>query len=113
LPAGAPVADPAGLLRGGALRSANDQPTWFELILIDTPASVFFADAFAIASQCDAVLIVINARKTRRGAVRKLVNQLQQVNVTPIGVVLNWTTTGMRSAQYYTNRRSPASNRRS
>jgi capsular exopolysaccharide synthesis family protein len=113
LPAGAPVADPAGLLRGSALRSATSQPTWVELVLIDTPASIFFADAFAIASQCDATLIVINGRKTRRRAVRKLIGQLHQVNATPIGVVLNWTSTGIRSSQYYTNRRSPAFNRRS
>jgi Mrp family chromosome partitioning ATPase len=94
------------------LRNATNRATWVELILIDTPASVFFADAFAIASQCDATLIVINGRKTRRRAVRKLVAQLRQVNATPVGVVLNWTNTGMRSSQYYTNRRSPASNPR-
>jgi len=66
VPAGAPVADPAGLFGGRAFRQALDGMTWAELVIVDTPAGGLFADALAIASQCDATLVVVDAQSSRR-----------------------------------------------
>jgi Mrp family chromosome partitioning ATPase len=78
---------------------------WSELVIVDTPATAFFADAIAIAAQCDVTLLVVNAQQSRRRAVRKLLAELRQVNATPIGVIVNWVANGSRSAQYYYRRR--------
>ena len=89
VPSGAPVTDPAGLFGGRAFRDALMGMTWAELVVVDTPAGGLFADALAIASQCDATLVVVDAQSSRRRAVRHLVENLRQVSAQPIGVVLN------------------------
>lgn len=100
VPAGAPVADPAGLFGGRAFREALDGMTWAELVVVDTPAGGLFADALAIASQCDATLIVVDAERSKRRAVRHLVESLRHVSAQPIGIVLNRTEPAPRPSYY-------------
>jgi capsular exopolysaccharide synthesis family protein len=100
VPSGAPVADPAGLFGGRAFREALDGMTWAELVVVDTPAGGLFADALAIASQCDATLIVVDAERSKRRAVRHLVESLRHVSAQPIGIVLNRTEPAPRPAYY-------------
>ncbi len=100
VPSGAPVADPAGLFGGRPFREALDAMTWAELVIVDTPAAGLFADALAIASQCDATIIVVDAQNSRRRPVRALVENLRQVSAQPIGVVLNKTEPTPRPSYY-------------
>lgn len=100
VPSGSPVADPAGLFGGRDFRQALEAMTWAELVVVDTPAGGLFADALAIASQCDAALLVIDAQASRRRAVRNLVEGLRQVGAQPIGVVLNRTEPVARPSYY-------------
>ncbi len=100
VPSGAPVGDPAGLLGGRSFREALDGMTWAELVVVDTPASILFADALAIASQCDATIVVVDAEKSKRRPVRQLVDGLRQVSAQPIGVVLNRTEPAPRPSYY-------------
>lgn len=86
---GAAVADPAGLFGGRSFRETLDDMTWAELVLVDTPAGGLYADALAIASQCDATLVVVDAQNSKRRAVRNLVESLRHVSAQPIGIVLN------------------------
>lgn len=86
---GAPVADPAGLFGGRSFREALDDMTWAELVLVDTPAGGSYADALAIASQCDATLVVVDAQNSKRRPTRNLVDSLRHVSAQPIGIVLN------------------------
>jgi capsular exopolysaccharide synthesis family protein len=97
---GAPVADPAGLFGGRAFREALDGMTWAELVVVDTPAGGLFADALAIASQCDATLVVVDAQNSKRRAVRNLVESLRHVSAQPIGIVLNRTEPASRPSYY-------------
>jgi capsular exopolysaccharide synthesis family protein len=99
---GSPVADPSGLFGGRAFREALDGMTWAELVIVDTPAGGLFADALAIASQCDATLVVVDAQNSRRRSVRHLVESLRQVSAQPIGVVLNRTEPAPRPSYYET-----------
>lgn len=99
---GAPVADPAGLFGGREFRAALDAMTWAELVVVDTPAASLFADALAIASQCDATIVVVDAQSSRRRPVRNLVDGLRQVGAHPIGVVLNRTESIARPSHYQT-----------
>jgi polysaccharide biosynthesis transport protein len=100
VPSGAPVADPAGLFGGRAFREALDGMTWAELVVVDTPAGGLFADALAIASQCDATLIVVDAERSKRRPVRNLVESLRHVSAQPIGIVLNRTEPAPRPSYY-------------
>lgn len=100
VPAGAPVADPAGLFAGRSFRDALDAMTWAELVVVDTPAGGLFADAMAIASQCDATLVVVDAQASRRRPLRRLVEGLRQVAAQPIGVVLTRTEPMPRPSYY-------------
>lgn len=89
IPSGAPVADPAGLFGGRAFRDALEGMTWAELVVVDTPAGGLFADALAIASQCDATLVVVDAQSSKRRAIRNLAESLRHVSAQPIGIVVN------------------------
>lgn len=88
VPGGSQVHDPAGLVAGRRFREVLDQLD-AGLVVVDTPACDVFADGFAIASHCDATIVVIDANKTRRRSVRRVIAQLQRVGANPIGIVLN------------------------
>ena len=88
IPAGAQVADPSGLL-GGGFRQVLTLISAADLIVVDTPAAGLFAEATAIAAQCDATIVVIDATNTHRRALTRLVENLRRVNANPVGIVLN------------------------
>jgi Mrp family chromosome partitioning ATPase len=48
-----------------------------------------YADALAVAAQCDATLLILDARSTRRRAARTLIDSLERTGATLIGVVVN------------------------
>lgn len=104
LPAGSPVADPSALLSGNLFPSDAKPLSWAEMVIIDTPAGAYFADALAIASQCDGSLIVINARTARRRPTKRLIEDLRTVGAAPLGVVINRSRAPSRSSQYYAKR---------
>lgn len=99
LPAGAAVADPSAMLTSrlgpviAELRAA--------LVIIDSPPSALFADAVAMALQCDASVVVVDVATSRRRDVRRLVEDLRRVGANPLGVVLNRVTSPGRPAYYY------------
>jgi capsular exopolysaccharide synthesis family protein len=91
IPAGGTPADPAGMLGrqlGPRVFSALPRP---HIFILDTPAQAVFPDALVIAVQCDATVLVVDPRLSRRRAVRATVRQLRQVNARLIGVVMNRT----------------------
>lgn len=110
LPSGSPVADPAGLVAGRRFREVLDQLEG-GLVVVDTPACDLFADGYAIASHCDATLVIVDAKGTRRRAVRRVISQLHRVGANPIGIVLNRAETRAGGSYYYGNRRETAPSR--
>jgi len=88
LPAGTPVDDPAGLLEVG-LGEKLLAFAGADLVIIDTSAHSLYADALAVAIQCDVTLVIVDARSTRRRALGQLVDRLQRASAKPIGVVIN------------------------
>jgi len=107
LPGGSQVADPAGLVAGRMFREVLDQLDG-GLVVVDTPACDLFADGFAIASHCDATVVVVDAKRTRRRAVRRVISQLRRVGANPIGIVLNRSETPRAQNYYYGYRRETA-----
>lgn len=87
---GRPLADPSDLLtvRVGALIEHLGAA---ELVIIDTPPLRLFADALNIAAQCDATVMVVDVRSTKRQALKSAVERLNQVGANVVGVVANRT----------------------
>lgn len=103
IPAGSALADPSGLVGGVEFAKVIDALGWAGLLLIDTPPTALCADGLAVASQCDAALVVVDARTTRRRDARSLIRQLRQVGANPIGVVLNRVERAPRGSYYQRN----------
>jgi Mrp family chromosome partitioning ATPase len=88
VPAGEEVDDPAGVLGSGALRKTLDQLDGADQVIVDAPAIAEGIDALVIASQCDAAILVIDARGTRR-VIENAVLRINQANVQFLGTVIN------------------------
>jgi capsular exopolysaccharide synthesis family protein len=61
----------------------------YDLVILDSPPLLGFAECLQMANAADGVLIIAQAGKTRRKAVAAVVSMLQRVRVNVIGVVLN------------------------
>jgi succinoglycan biosynthesis transport protein ExoP len=71
---------------GGALREAAHD---FDLVVIDTAPILVVPDAIPLLSQVDAVLVVGRLRRTPRGALVRLKEQLDTVGAPTLGAVVN------------------------
>jgi capsular exopolysaccharide synthesis family protein len=89
LPSGSAVNDTVGVLGGRAFRHVLDSLDSAELVVVDTPPGAVYADALAVAAQCDATLLVLDSKSTRRRAARTLIDSLERTGATLIGVVVN------------------------
>jgi len=89
IPSGSPVNDTVGVLGGRAFRHVLDSLDGAELVVVDTPPGAVYADALAVAAQCDATLLVLDSKSTRRRAARTLIDSLERTGATLIGVVVN------------------------
>lgn len=61
----------------------------FDYVLLDVPPAQSFSDAAIVAARGDGVLLVWDARKTRRDDVRGTVRNLEDVGAGVIGTVMN------------------------
>lgn len=61
----------------------------FDYVLIDAPPVEPVSDPTIIASQGDGTLLVIDAQKTRKAAVRRSMSSLQAVGANVLGTVMN------------------------
>ncbi|MDQ1466395.1 MAG: hypothetical protein QOH10_810 [Actinomycetota bacterium] len=89
IPSGSAVNDTVGVLGGRAFRHVLDSLDGAELVVVDTPPGAVYADALAVAAQCDATLLVLDAKSTRRRAARTFIDSLERTGATLIGVVVN------------------------
>jgi non-specific protein-tyrosine kinase len=90
LPAGIPPAVPAELLGSRRMRAVMEAlAADVDLMVVDSPPLREFADAAILASFLDATLLVIEAGRSRRGAVRDGGESLERANARLLGVVLN------------------------
>lgn len=89
MPSGSPVSDTVGVLGGKAFRQILDSLDSAELVVVDTPPGAVYADALAVSAQCDAALLILDARTTRRRAARQLMEGLERTGASLIGVVVN------------------------
>src|SRR3954469_9521904 len=100
LPSGAPVLDPSGVLGARSFRHVLDALRAVRLVVVDTPPTNLFADALAVASQCDAAIFVLDVKTSRRRAVRQALESLDRAGANLIGVVINRASV-QKTASYY------------
>src|SRR6478672_3152027 len=100
LPSGAPVLDPSGVLGARSFRHVLDALRAVRLVVVDTPPTNLFADALAVASQCDAAIFVLDVKTSRRRAVRQALEALDRAGANLIGVVINRASV-QKTASYY------------
>jgi capsular exopolysaccharide synthesis family protein len=67
----------------------KEQRDLFDFVILDCAPALVVADSLALAPLVDAVLVVADAKETRRTAVSQLREQLEHVGGKTIGAVLN------------------------
>jgi non-specific protein-tyrosine kinase len=72
-----------------------------DVILVDTPPVLAVSDAVILAPSLDGVVLVVRPGKTRHGALKQAIEQLQLVNARILGVVLNDVITRGKAYGYY------------
>jgi capsular exopolysaccharide synthesis family protein len=95
--------NPSELLNSAKMMEVvNVLGTHFDIVILDTPPLLAVTDALVLAPRVDGVILVIDPTKTKRGALRHAIEQLQQVKANLLGVVLN--NIKISRSQYYYNR---------
>jgi capsular exopolysaccharide synthesis family protein len=90
LPGGAPDASSGELLASSVMRKLLGTLTsQFDIVVIDSPPVLSLADASILGALADAVLLVVRAGQTDRGAAQEAAVQLAGVGSVILGTVLN------------------------
>ena len=105
LPSGVIPPNPAELLSSGRLPALIEEAAeLFDLVLIDSPPLLGFADAPILGSVCDATLVVIESGSIRRPAAARTLERLAEANANVVGVMLmkfDAKKSGYESGYYY------------
>ena len=72
----------------------------YDLVILDSPPLLGFAECLQMATAADGVLIVSRAGATRRKAVAEVISVLKRLRTNIVGVVLNQVTQNMSSDGY-------------
>lgn len=100
LPSG-PGSHRAADLIGPRLSSLLDEfAKEYDLVILDSPPLLGFAECLQMAAAADGVLIVSRAGETRRKAVAAVISSLNRVRANIIGVVLNQVSRNTSSDSY-------------
>lgn len=75
----------------------------FDYVLVDAPPIELVSDPAILATQGDGVLLVLDAQKTRKGAVRRSMRSLEAVGANVLGTVMNNVRAGRSSYYRYSD----------
>ncbi|MBI4199366.1 MAG: polysaccharide biosynthesis tyrosine autokinase [Chloroflexi bacterium] len=90
LPCGPLPPDPLRVLRSPEAKQLIEAlKQRADVVLFDSPPLLAVADALVLASQMDAVLLVVDAHRTRREVVKRAAESLAQANPPVVTAVLN------------------------
>jgi capsular exopolysaccharide synthesis family protein len=103
VPSGPMPPNPVALLSSKALADFDRRAKRvYDFVIYDTPPLSVAADASLVAARAEGVVLVLDARKTRRPTALKAVDQLQRAKTTILGVVINRVPdSGDTSYRYY------------
>jgi receptor protein-tyrosine kinase len=106
--AGSPPPNPSELL-STEKASAVVQALALEvdIVLLDCPPVLPVTDALVVSRMADATVLVVDSRSTERRAIRRSLQQLQQVGAPVVGTVLNGISDGGEYGYGYGGRYTP------
>jgi polysaccharide biosynthesis transport protein len=97
--------NPAELLSSGKLKQILEGlKRQADVIIIDTPPVIAVTDSVILAAQSDAVILIVEPKRTRIGIALRALEQLKRANARVIGLVFNDVilgSTGYYSSEYY------------
>jgi len=106
---GPPPPNPADLLGSERMEAIIEElKKQADVVLFDSPPVLAVTDAAVLSTRVDGVLLVNDARRTRRAMARRAVEGLRQVDANLLGVVLNRLPArrgGFYYSQYYDDQR--------
>ena len=89
LPAGPPSRRASELVGAGISGLLEEISQEYDLVVLDAPPLLGFAEALQMATCVDGVIVVARAGDTNRKAIESVVNTLKRLRVNVLGVVLN------------------------
>jgi len=101
IPAGSTSDRPSDIMGSRLVALVDDLRKSYDLIIIDAPPLLGFADPLELAMVADGVLMVARAGKTKVSDVALGLSQLNRIQANIIGVVLNRMTRSVGGVPYY------------
>jgi capsular exopolysaccharide synthesis family protein len=101
LPAGPPSRRASDLIGRGLEELLNEAAQEYDLVVLDAPPLLGFAEPLQMAAIVDGVIIVTRAGQTDRKAVANVVATLRRLRANVLGIVLNEVHKEMSSSYYY------------
>ncbi len=105
MPSGPQPPNPVKLLASQCMTELiEDLKAHAEVVLIDSPALLMFADATLLAQICDAGILVVRAGSTSVDTLKSISDQLERSRMLLLGVVLNQVSISSVENSYYSYR---------
>ena len=101
LPAGPPSRRASDLIGRGLAELLEEAALEYDLVILDAPPLLGFAEPLQMATAVDGVLVVTRAGETNRKAVATVINTLHRLRANVLGVVLNEVHQAMSDSYYY------------
>ncbi len=101
LPAGPPSRRASDLVGRGLVEVLEEAAAEFDLILLDAPPLLGFAEPLQMATAVDGVIVVARAGQTSRRAVATVLGTLNRLRAKVVGLVLNEVHKEMSESYYY------------
>lgn len=101
MPAGPPSRRASDLVGRGMDSLLDEMVQEYDLVIVDAPPLLGFAEPLQLATCADGVLIVARAGETSRKAIASVVSTLQRLRVNILGLVLNEVKRDHSDSYYY------------
>jgi succinoglycan biosynthesis transport protein ExoP len=101
LPAGPPSRRASDLIGRGLEEVLTEATGEYDLVILDAPPLLGFAEPLQMATIVDGVVVVTRAGQTNRKAVGTVLNSLRRLRANVVGIVLNGVHKEMSDSYYY------------
>jgi polysaccharide biosynthesis transport protein len=101
LPAGPPSRRASELVGRGLLEILEEAASDYDLVVLDAPPLLGFAEPLQMATAVDGVVIVARAGVTSRKAVASVLGTLNRLRAKVVGIVLNEVHKSLSDSYYY------------
>jgi capsular exopolysaccharide synthesis family protein len=101
LPAGPPSRRASDLVRSEISELLERMAQDYDLVIVDAPPLLGFAEALQMSTCVDGVLVVARAGETNRKAISSVVTALNRLRVNVLGLVINEVRRDSSSSYYY------------